>query len=203
MKTFRSAVIKQIQGQLDARQTRLKDQLKAVTAFPIELRRALPVYIVLCDMSSAIPCTMGKGGYFVVDELGKEGRKEFETVQDMIDGMIVSIVVYMESAWSAIFGLGGVDDTLDNAFWEACPEFYKLSGVDGGWSKYVAAYENHVSRGSTARQGKALIDNWKRERGKAQRAVNRYTQRWNAFWKAHPELAAGYETPSVQRKPKP
>lgn len=196
-KAFGSAITKQIQGQLHARQTRLKDQLKAVAAFPKELRRALPAYSALCDMSSAIPCMMGEEGYLVLDEIGAEGRDEFETAQGTIDGMIVSIVVYVERAWSASFGFR---DTTDNEFWEACPKFYELSALDGGWPQYAAACENHASRDSTARRGKALIDNWKRERIKARRAVNRYRQWWNAFWKARPELAAEYEKPTARRK---
>jgi hypothetical protein len=198
-KAFDSAVAKQIQGQLHARQSRLKDQLNTVSAFPKVLRQALPVYRALCDMSSAIPCTMGDEGYLVVDDMGKRGRKEFETVQNMLDGMIVSIVVYVERAWSISFGFPGDADEdpddyrLDNKFWEACPKFYELSGVDGGWPQYADAWRTHASRESAARRGKALIDNWKRDRIKARQAVNRYTQWWNAFWKAHPELAAEYE----------
>lgn len=146
-------------------------------------------------MSSAIPCTMGEEGYLALDEIGQEGREKFETAQNTIDGMIVTIVVYVERLWSTGLGLR---DSSDNEFWETCPEFYELSGLDGGWPQYVAAWENHASRETTARRGKALIDNWKRERIKAQRAVNRYRQWWDSFWKAHPELAAEYERP---RKP--
>ena len=201
-KAFRSSVTKQIQGQLDARQRRLKDQLKAVTDFPRQLRRALPVYSALCDMSSAIPCTMGESGYLVVDEIGEEGRKEFERAQNTIDGMIVSIVIHVERAWSASFGFRDGDGSdNDNEFWEACPKFYDLSGLDGSWPQYAAAWKNHAGRDSTARRGKALIENWKRERVKAWRTVNQYRQWWNAFWKAHPELAAEYEKPSARRNP--
>jgi hypothetical protein len=191
-KTFDSAITKQIQGQLHRRQTLLKKQLKAIATFPRELRRALPVYRALCDMSSAIPCTMGEGGYLVLDDLGRQGRKEFNTAQNTIDGMIVAIVVYMERMWSATFGFRDNSDNANNEFWEACPKFYELSGLDGGWPQYEATWENHSSRETTARRGKALIANWKRERVKAQRAVNRYRQWWNSFWKARPELAAEY-----------
>ena len=196
-KAFGSAITKQIQAQLQARQTRLKDQLKAVTAFPKELRRALPVYSALCEMSSAIPCTMGEDGYLVIDDIGDQGRKEFDTAQNTVDSLIVSVVIYVEHAWSASFGFR--DNQNNNEFWDACPKFYELSGLDGGWPQYVAACENHSSRETTARQGKALIDNWKRERIKARRTVNRYRQWWDSFWKAHPELAAEYEKPKKQR----
>jgi hypothetical protein len=185
-----SAAVKQIQAQTQARQTRLKDQLKAVTAFPKELRRVLPVYSALCKMSSAIPCTMGSGGYLVIDDMGERGSKEFEAARDTIDGLIVAVVIYVEYLWSASFGFRENDE---NKFWKVCPEFYGLSGLDGGWKQYATAWENHVRRGKTARRGKALIDNWKRERVKAQRVVDHYRRWWNSFWKAHPDLAAEYE----------
>jgi hypothetical protein len=133
---------------------------------------------------------MGSGGYFAIDDIGERGRKEFEAAQDTIDGMIVAVAVYVERLWSASFGFRENDE---NKFWEVCPEFYGLSGLDGGWKKYVAAWENHVSREKTARRGKVLIDNWKRERVKAQRVVDHYRRWWNSFWKAHPDLAAEYE----------
>lgn len=196
-KVFGSAIIKQTQGQLQARQARLKDQLKAVADFPKELRRALPVYNALCEMSSAIPCTMGEGGYLVLDDIGARGRKEFDTAQNMVDRMIVSVVIYVERVWSASFGFR---EDSDNQLWDACPKFYELSGVDGSWPQYAAAWKNRTHREKTARQGKALIDNWKCERVKARRAVNRYRQWWDAFWKAHPELAAEYEEPKKQQR---
>ena len=196
-KAFGSAIIKQTRGQLQARQGRLKDQLKAVAAFPKELRRALPVYNALCEMSSEIPCTMGEGGYLVLDDIGAQGRKEFDTAQNMVDRMIVSVVIYVERVWSASFGFR---KDSDNEFWDACPKFYELSGVDGSWPQYAAAWKNQSHREKTARQGKALIDNWKRERVKARRAVSRYRQWWDAFWKAHPELAAEYEEPKKQQR---
>ena len=197
-RAFGSAITKQIQAQLQARQTRLKDQLKAVAAFPKELRRALPVYSALCEMSSAIPCTMGEGGYLVIDDIGDQGRKEFDAAQNTVDSMIVSVVIYVERAWSASFGFR---DNQNNEFWDACPKFYELSGLDGGWPQYAAAWKNQASRERAARRGKALIDNWKRERIKARRTVNRYRQWWDSFWKAHPELAAEYEKPKKQREP--
>jgi hypothetical protein len=185
-KSFSAVVTKRLQAQLQTRQSRLKDQLKAVVTFPKELRRALPVYSALCEMSSAIPCTMGEGGYL---HIGRRGRREFDAAQDTIDGMIVSVVIYVERLWSTSFGSR---DNADNEFWDVCREFYDLSGLDGAWPQYAEAWDNRVLRERTARQGKALIDNWKRERTKAQRAVDRYTQWWKAFWKAHPELAAEY-----------
>ena len=197
-KAFGSAITKQIQAQLQARQTRLKDQLKAVAAFPKELRRALPVYRALCEMSASIPCTMGKGGYLVLDDIGRQGRKEFDTAQNTIDRMIASVVIYVERAWSASFGFR---DNTDNEFWDACPKFYELSGLDGSWPQYAAAWDNPSRRKAAARQGKALIDNWKRERIKAQRVVNQYRQWWDSFWKAHPELAAEYEEPKKKASP--
>lgn len=189
MRKFSSAS-KQVQAQIRGRQTRLKDQLKAVTAFPKELRRVLPVYRALCKISSAIPCTMGSGGYLVIDDIGERGRKEFEATQDTIDSMIVAVVIYVERLWSASFDFREDDETK---FWEVFPEFYELSGLDGCWKQYAAAWDNHVSREKTARRGKALIDNWKDERVNAQRVVDRYRQWWNSFWKAHPDLAAEYE----------
>ncbi len=142
-------------------------------------------------MSSAIPCTMGEGGYLVIDDIGRRGRREFDTAQDTVDGMIVSIVIYIERLWSISFG--SRDDESADKFWDVCCEFYELSGLDGGWPQYATAWDNHVLREKTARRGKALIDNWKRERVKAQRAVDQYRQWWNAFWKANPKLATHYE----------
>ena len=188
-KAFGSAITKQIQAQLQARQTQLKDQLKAVTDFPKELRRALPVYKALCEMHWAIPFTMGEGGYIVIDDLEDEGRKKYDKARNTIDPMLVSVVIYVERLWSASFGFR---DNSDNEFWNACPNFYKLSDMDGNWPQYAAAWNNPSRRKATARQGKALIDNWKRERIKAQRVVNQYRQWWGAFWKEHPELAAAY-----------
>ena len=182
---------KQLQAQIKARQVHLKDQLEAVTIFPKELRRAIPVYKELCTMASAIPCTMGEGGYLVIDDIGRRGRREFEAVQGAVDGMIVAVVIYMERLWST--GFGSYDNQTGDAFWDVCPEFYELSGLDSDWPQYVTACNSRVLRERTARQGKALIDNWKRERLKAQRAVGQYRQWWNAFWKEHPELAAQYE----------
>lgn len=184
---------KHLQTQIQTRQGRLKDQLKALTAFPKELRRALPVYKELCAMSSAIPCTMGKGGYLVLNDIGRRGRKEFDAAQDTIDGMIVAIVIYIERLWSTSLGFRSHDDDTTDEFWEVCDEFYELSGLDGSWSQYAAAHDNRVLREKTARRGKALIDNWKRERVKAQRAVDQYSQWWDAFWKEHPKRAAEYE----------
>lgn len=192
MKLFNTEVMKQIEAQSRTRQTLLKQQLKAATDFPKELKRALPVYSALCELSWALPSTMGESGYSAIDDAGERGRKEFDAAQDAIDKMIVAIVVYLERLWSASFGFREHGDS-DNEFWEACPEFYKLSGLDGGWKQYVTAWDNHVSRENTARRGKALIDNWKRERVKARSVVDKYRRWWNAFWKAHPELAAQYE----------
>jgi len=191
-KSLSIVVNKRLQAQLQARQSRLKDQLKAVTTFPKELRRALPVYSVLCELASAIPCAMGESGYLVIDHLGRRGRKELDAAMDTIDGMIVSVVIYVERLWSTGFGSRDSADN-DNEFWDVCSEFYDLSGLDGNWPQYAAAWDNRVLREKTALRGKALIDNWKRERAKAQRAVDRYIQWWKAFWKAHPELAAEYE----------
>jgi len=186
---------KSLQAQIQAKQNRLKDQLKALTVFPKELRRALPVYKELCAMASAIPCTMGEGGYLVLDNIGQCGRKEFDAAQDTVDGMIVAIVIYIERLWSTSLGSRSHDNDTAHAheFWDVCDEFYTLSGLDGGWPQYAAAHDNRVFREKTARRGKALIDNWKRERVKAQRAVDQYRQWWKAFWKARPELAAEYE----------
>ncbi len=184
---------KHLQAQIQARQGRLKDQLKALTIFPKELRRALPVYKELCAMSSAIPCTMGEGGYLVLDDMGRRGRKEFDAAQDTVDGMIVAIAIYIERLWSTCLGSRSHDNDTADEFWDVCDEFYELSGLEGGWPQYAAAHDNRVLREKTARRGKALIDNWKRERVKAQRAVDQYRQWWDAFWKSHPELAAKYE----------
>jgi len=184
---------KRLKAQIQARQDRLKDQLKALTVFPKELRRALPVYKELCAMSSAIPCTMGEGGDLVLDDIGRRGRKEFDAAQDTVDGMIVAIVIYIERLWSTSLGSRSHDNDTADEFWDVCDEFYELSGLDGGWPQYAAAHDNRVLRDKTARRGKALIDNWKSERVKAQRAVDQYRQWWDAFWKAQPELAAKYE----------
>lgn len=184
---------KHLQAQIQARQGRLKDQLKALTVFPKELRRAHPVYKELCTMSSAIPCTMGEGGYLVIDDIGRRGRKEFYAAQDTVDGMIVAIVIYIERLWRTSLGSRSHDNDTADEFWDVCDEFYELSGLDGSWPQYTAAHDNRVLRDQTARRGKALIDNWKRERVKAQRAVDQYRQWWDTFWKEHPELASKYE----------
>lgn len=142
-------------------------------------------------MSSAIPCTMGEGGYLVIDDIGHRGRKEFDAAQDTVNSMIVSVVIYIERLWST--GFGSRDNDAADKFWDVCREFYELSGVDGDWRQYAAAWGTHVLRERTARRGKALINNWKRERVKAKHVVDQYRQWWNAFWKAHPELAAEYK----------
>jgi hypothetical protein len=197
-KSLGAQITAQVHGLVQSRQARLKDQLEAVAAFPKELRRALPVYIALCKMSNAIPCTMGEGSYIVLDDIGEQGHKEFDAAQDAIDSMIVAVVVYVERLWSVSFGFRGgakkdANSNEGNDFWDACPEFYGLSCVDSGWQQYNDAWENRFSYEMTARKGKRLVDNWKRERVKAQRVVDRYTQWWNSFWKEHPELAAEYE----------
>jgi len=198
-KSFNVKVTAQVHGLIQSRQAHLKDQLEAVATFPKELRRALPVYSALCKMSDAIPCTMGKDGYWVVDDIGEQGRKEFDAAQDAIDSMLVTVAIYIERLWSTSFGFrGGKNDDDNNRnercnFWDVCPEFYELSGIEGSWQQYSDAWENRVSYEMTARKGKRLIDNWKHERIKAQRVVDRYTQWWNSFWKKHPELAAEYE----------
>jgi hypothetical protein len=167
-KSFTAAVTKRLQAQIQTRQSHLKDQLKAVTAFPKELQRALPVYEELCAMSSAIPCTMGEGGYLVIDDIGHRGRKEFDAAQDTVNSMIVSVVIYIERLWST--GFGSRDNDAADKFWDVCREFYELSGVDGDWHARSPGKDS-ASRQGTDQQLEARARQSEARRGPIQAVV--------------------------------